>query len=158
MRFSLSVVYQWLEIALVVKPNRVSRLSRYPELFWTPRSRASIRYSPGSEDRTKARVVKVWGSNYQPLRDSKQLVPLLCSPIAYETPLTVAWFTYLFAHVFNYYSIYNIPWYSQRLNTFDMYSKLWLGDGHLNSFINYKRDVVVMSLHMSVDILILRGQ
>ena len=28
----------WLEIAFVVKPNRISRLPRYLELFWTPRT------------------------------------------------------------------------------------------------------------------------
>lgn len=31
----------WLEIAFVVKPNRVSRLPRYLELFWTPRTRST---------------------------------------------------------------------------------------------------------------------
>lgn len=31
----------WLEIAFVVKPNRISRLPRYLELFWTPRTTLS---------------------------------------------------------------------------------------------------------------------
>ena len=59
----------WLEIAFVVKPNRISRLPRYLELFWTPRTTSTReRTRRGS---VKACIAKA-SSNYQRLQGSKQ--------------------------------------------------------------------------------------